>query len=74
MSYVSPSEEELFKRYNPDLQRRSLENREERQQAYDDYVTRLKQAAKSDKPSMPNPLSIIAGFDPLLSLPGPFTC
>ncbi|PNS14062.1 hypothetical protein CAC42_6575 [Sphaceloma murrayae] len=48
--YVTPSEEELFLRYNPELQRRSLENRKERQEDFDQFVTRLKQYSKSDKP------------------------
>ncbi|KAF2404405.1 CBP4-domain-containing protein [Trichodelitschia bisporula] len=48
--WVSPTEEELVKKYNPDLQRRSRENREQRQQEFDDFVTRLKEYSKSDKP------------------------
>ncbi|KAI9783209.1 MAG: assembly factor cbp4 [Geoglossum umbratile] len=48
--YVSPSEEELFKRYNPDLQKRSLQNREKRQEEFDNFVTQLKEYSKSDKP------------------------
>ncbi|CAI4210812.1 unnamed protein product [Parascedosporium putredinis] len=44
-----PTEEELFKRYNPDLQKRSLENKEKREQDFDDFVSMIKQAAKSDK-------------------------
>ncbi|PKS09180.1 hypothetical protein jhhlp_003794 [Lomentospora prolificans] len=44
-----PSEEELFKRYNPDLQKRSLENRGKKEQEFDDFVSTIKQAAKSDK-------------------------
>ncbi|MCJ1444333.1 MAG: assembly factor cbp4 [Stictis urceolatum] len=48
--YVSPTEEELFKKYNPDLQKRSLENRDQRQQDFDDYVNRLKMYSKSDRP------------------------
>ncbi|KAF2135430.1 uncharacterized protein K452DRAFT_293231 [Aplosporella prunicola CBS 121167] len=48
--YVSPTEEELFKRYNPELQKRSLENRIGKQQEFDDFVTRLKEYSKSDKP------------------------
>ncbi|TID19656.1 CBP4-domain-containing protein [Venturia nashicola] len=48
--YVSPTEEELFKRYNPDLQRRSLENRLSKQQDFDKFVTNLKEYSKSDKP------------------------
>ncbi|TLD21903.1 hypothetical protein PspLS_07825 [Pyricularia sp. CBS 133598] len=47
--YISPTEEELFKRYNPDLQKRALESRYERQKEYDDFVTELKKSAKSDK-------------------------
>ncbi|KAF4551708.1 Assembly factor cbp4-like protein [Elsinoe fawcettii] len=48
--YVTPSEEELFLRYNPELQRRSLERRKEKQEDFDNFVTRLKQYSKSDKP------------------------
>ncbi|GAB7345430.1 hypothetical protein MBLNU457_3766t1 [Dothideomycetes sp. NU457] len=48
--YVTPSEEELFMRYNPELQRRSLANRQERQEDFDKFVGRLKQYSKSDKP------------------------
>lgn len=50
--YVSPTEEELFKKYNPDLQKKSLERRGERQQEFDEFVTKLKEFSKSDKPSM----------------------
>lgn len=42
-------------RYNPELQRRSLENRQERQQEFDDFVCRLKEYSKSNKPSMGSP-------------------
>ncbi|KAK5129648.1 assembly factor cbp4 [Meristemomyces frigidus] len=48
--YVTPTEEELFLRYNPDLQRRSLERRKEKQEDFDGFVTRLKEYSKSDKP------------------------
>jgi len=48
--YVSPTEEELFKKYNPDLQKRSLENRHQKQQDFDDFVHKLKQYSKSDRP------------------------
>ncbi|KKA28795.1 hypothetical protein TD95_002851 [Thielaviopsis punctulata] len=48
--YLTPSEEEIFKRYNPDLQRRSLAERHTRQQEFDDFVMRLKAYSKSDKP------------------------
>ncbi|WPG98184.1 Hypothetical protein R9X50_00097000 [Acrodontium crateriforme] len=47
--WVMPTEEELFKRYNPELQARSLANRQERQQEFDDFVGRLKGYSKSNK-------------------------
>lgn len=52
MMWVSPTDEELVKKYNPDLQRRSREGRYERQKEFDDFVTKLKEYSKSDKPSM----------------------
>ncbi|KAK1833186.1 hypothetical protein QBC39DRAFT_347084 [Podospora conica] len=48
--WVSPTDEELVKKYNPDLQRRSREGRYERQKEFDDFVTKLKEYSKSDKP------------------------
>ncbi|ROW16395.1 hypothetical protein VPNG_02880 [Cytospora leucostoma] len=48
--YVTPTEEELFKKYNPDLQKKSLANREVRQKEFDDFVCKLKEYSKSDKP------------------------
>lgn len=42
-------------RYNPELQKRSLENRIGKQQDFDDFVTRLKEYSRSDKPSMTHP-------------------
>jgi hypothetical protein len=48
---LTPSEEQLRSRYNPDLQKRSLEGREEKEQEFDEFVTRLKAYSKSDKPS-----------------------
>lgn len=50
-AYVTPTEEEIRKRYNPDLRRRSEENRAQREQEFDDFVTKLKEYSKSDKPS-----------------------
>jgi hypothetical protein len=50
--YVSPTEEELFLKYNPDLQKRSLENRIGKQQDFDNFVNKLKENSKSSKPSM----------------------
>ena len=55
MMWVSPTDEELVKKYNPDLQKRSREGRYERQKEFDDYVTKLKEYSKSDKPSMLSP-------------------
>lgn len=48
--WVTPAEEELIKRYNPDLQRRSLENRQGKQQDFDSFVAKLKDYSRSDKP------------------------
>ena len=49
--YVSPTEEEIFQKYNPELQKRSLENRLDRQREFDDFVGKLKEYSKSNKPS-----------------------
>lgn len=48
--YVTPTEEELFLRYNPELQKRSLENRYQKQQDFDNFVGKLKEYSKSSKP------------------------
>ncbi|CAM1502014.1 Fc.00g039980.m01.CDS01 [Cosmosporella sp. VM-42] len=48
--WLTPTEEELRAKYNPELRKKSLENREEKQQEFDDFVTKLKQYSKSDKP------------------------
>ncbi|RDA93835.1 hypothetical protein CP533_6409 [Ophiocordyceps camponoti-saundersi (nom. inval.)] len=48
--YLMPTEDELRKRYNPDLRKKSIETREEREQDFDEFVTRLKTYSKSDKP------------------------
>ncbi len=50
MYYVTPSEDEIFLRYNPELQKRSLENRAGTQKDFDEFVMRLKKYSKSDKP------------------------
>jgi CBP4 len=49
--WLSPTEEELFLKYNPDLQKRSLENRIGKQQDFDNFVGKLKEYSKSDRPS-----------------------
>ncbi|KAF2017424.1 CBP4-domain-containing protein [Aaosphaeria arxii CBS 175.79] len=48
--YISPTEEEIFKKYNPELQKRALANREVRQQEFDSFVNHLKEASRSEKP------------------------
>ncbi|KAK4192494.1 hypothetical protein QBC35DRAFT_483987 [Podospora australis] len=48
--WVQPTDEELFQKYNPELQKRSLENRYEREKDFDDFVVKLKEQAKSSKP------------------------
>ena len=50
MGYVQKLCPDIKQKYNPDLQRRSLENREQRQQDFDDFVNKLKGYSKSDKP------------------------
>ncbi|KAL1999256.1 hypothetical protein VTN02DRAFT_4811 [Thermoascus thermophilus] len=49
VEYIRPTDEELFQRYNPELQKRSLEQRARREQEFDDYVNKLKEWSKSDK-------------------------
>lgn len=48
--YVTPTHEELFKKFNPELQKRSLEQRDERLRQHYEFVTKLKEYSKSDKP------------------------
>ncbi|KAK3939433.1 assembly factor CBP4 [Diplogelasinospora grovesii] len=48
--WLTPTDEELFQKYNPELQKRSLERRYERQKEFDDFVGKLKEYSKSDKP------------------------
>ncbi len=50
MYLVTPAEGELFKRFSPELQKHNLENRERRQRDYEDFVGKLKEYSKSDKP------------------------
>lgn len=47
--WVSPTEEELFLKYNPELQKRSLESRFGKEQNFDNFVGKLKEYSKSDK-------------------------
>ncbi|KAI5375475.1 hypothetical protein AA0117_g11175 [Alternaria alternata] len=48
--YVTPTEEEIFKRYSPELQKKALAGREQRQKDFDAFVGQLKEASRSDKP------------------------
>ena len=41
----------MTQRYNPELQKKALANREKRQQEFDDFTAHLKELSKSDKPS-----------------------
>lgn len=50
MYYVTPSEGELFQRFNPDLQKRNLEMRDERERNYKDFAAKMIEYSKSDKP------------------------
>ncbi len=50
--WVVPTEEELRSRYNPDLLKKSIEGRAEREAEFNGFVTKLKEYSKSDKPSM----------------------
>lgn len=49
--WVSPTDEELFQRYSPELKKKSLEGRAAREKEFDDFVGKLKEYSKSDKPS-----------------------
>ncbi|OAA75402.1 cbp4 [Akanthomyces lecanii RCEF 1005] len=48
--WVVPTEEELRSRYNPDLLKKSIEGRAEREAEFNNFVTKLKEYSKSDKP------------------------
>jgi len=50
MYYVTPAEGEVFKRFNPDLQKRNLELREQRLKNNEEFVSKLIEYSKSDKP------------------------
>ncbi|KAJ5110052.1 hypothetical protein N7532_002697 [Penicillium argentinense] len=49
VEYIRPTDEELRKRYNPDLQKRAAEQGSRKEQEFDDYVNKLKEWSKSDK-------------------------
>lgn len=45
-------------RYNPELQRRSLENRQGKQEDFDNFVGKLKEYSRSEKPSTSFPFCL----------------
>ncbi|OQD75667.1 hypothetical protein PENDEC_c006G00084 [Penicillium decumbens] len=49
VQWLRPSDEELKKRYSPELQKRSAEQGNRQEQEFDDYVNKLKEWSKSDK-------------------------
>lgn len=51
VQWLRPSDEELKKRYSPELQKRSAEQGNRQEQEFDDYVKKLKEWSKSDKSS-----------------------
>lgn len=55
-----------YQRYNPELQRRSLENRKEKQENFNEWVAQLKKHSKSDLPRK-FLLALVANFFCILS-------
>ncbi|CAG7924853.1 unnamed protein product [Penicillium olsonii] len=49
VEWIRPTDEELRKRYNPELRQRSEQQGDRRAQEFDDYVGKLKEWSKSDK-------------------------
>ncbi len=49
--YLSPTSEQLFEKFSPEIKKRNLELRHEREKGFDDFVTKLKAQSKSSKPS-----------------------
>ena len=50
LQYTPMNTDTPSQRYNPELQKRSLENRQGRQQDFDNFVGKLKEYSKSEKP------------------------
>lgn len=53
---ITPTEEEVFQRYSPELQKKSLANRYDREKQFDDFVNKLKEYSKDDRNSKYCPL------------------
>jgi len=49
--HVPHSCSRFIQRYSPELQKKALAGREQRQKDFDAFVGQLKEAARSDKPS-----------------------
>jgi len=48
--WVQPDPDELFKRYNPELQKKALSERDQRLREHTEFVEKLREYSKSDKP------------------------
>ncbi|KAI5809951.1 hypothetical protein DFH27DRAFT_606376 [Peziza echinospora] len=48
--WLMPTPEDLFKRYNPELQKRSLAQRDAKMKEQQEFLTKLQEYSKSDKP------------------------
>ncbi|KAI5846177.1 hypothetical protein BZA05DRAFT_140734 [Tricharina praecox] len=48
--YVTPDPDELFSRYNPELQAKALSEREQRLKDHGEFMAKLREYSKSDKP------------------------
>lgn len=57
----------LAKKYNPELQKRSLENRQERKEEYVNFLLKLKELSQSDRSSNAFPIFLIGLY--VASLP-----
>ena len=51
MKYVTPTEEELRKRYNPELRARSEANRDEKMKEAEEFIGKIKEYSKDPRPS-----------------------
>lgn len=50
-AWISPSEEEIRAKYNPELRQRSIDGKAAREAEFNEFVLKLKEYSKSDKPS-----------------------
>jgi len=47
---LQPDQDELFKKYNPALQKRALEERDQKLKDHQEFLGKLREYSKSDKP------------------------